>query len=137
MLIRKLLYAGGDELIYTNFVTAMGAETTDKVPWPLPNAVETTQEEYWRLMTLWGPKAMAHAGQVSIDGWASVTVWYLDVNEMANGGFAVAYFHVQNRVEYWRWGACDHRWTSRTISRCLHRYSCEKCGADFTVDSGD
>lgn len=137
MLIRKLLYAGGDELIYSNFVTAMGAETTDKVPWPLPNATKTTEEDFWHWMSLFGPKAMAFAGNMATDGWATVTVWYVDVLDLANGGFAVAHFPHQNRVEYWKWSACAHRWTERVLGGGRYRYSCAKCGGTFDADSSD
>lgn len=44
----------------------------------------------------------------------------------------------------WSWGyiapgACPHKWDgpSRNIGRCLHEWSCSRCGATRQVDSSD
>lgn len=32
---------------------------------------------------------------------------------------------------------CTHRYTSRTVGRCLTEYTCEECGDRYQIDSGD
>ena len=32
---------------------------------------------------------------------------------------------------------CDHDWNEVTIGRCLHKWTCTKCGVQITVDSSD
>lgn len=32
---------------------------------------------------------------------------------------------------------CHHKYTSQTIGRCYHRYTCTKCGSQHDIDSGD
>lgn len=32
---------------------------------------------------------------------------------------------------------CVHKYTSRTIGRCLTEYRCENCGDRYEIDSGD
>jgi len=32
---------------------------------------------------------------------------------------------------------CKHKYTSRTIGRCLTEYTCTECGHRYEIDSGD
>ena len=32
---------------------------------------------------------------------------------------------------------CAHKYTSRTIGRCLTEYTCSECGDRYEIDSGD
>jgi hypothetical protein len=32
---------------------------------------------------------------------------------------------------------CRHKYTSKTVGRCLTEYTCEHCGDRFQIDSGD
>jgi len=32
---------------------------------------------------------------------------------------------------------CTHKYTSRTIGRCLTEYTCSECGDRYEIDSGD
>jgi DNA-directed RNA polymerase subunit RPC12/RpoP len=32
---------------------------------------------------------------------------------------------------------CTHKYTSRTVGRCLTEYTCEHCGEKYQIDSGD
>ena len=32
---------------------------------------------------------------------------------------------------------CTHKYTSRTIGRCLTEYRCSECGDRYEIDSGD
>lgn len=32
---------------------------------------------------------------------------------------------------------CVHRYTSRTVGRCLTEYTCSECGDRYQIDSGD
>lgn len=32
---------------------------------------------------------------------------------------------------------CTHKYTSKTVGRCLHEYTCEHCGDTYQIDSGD
>ena len=32
---------------------------------------------------------------------------------------------------------CIHRYTSRTVGRCLTQYTCTECGDSYQIDSGD
>lgn len=32
---------------------------------------------------------------------------------------------------------CTHNYTSRTVGRCLTRYTCDDCGSQYQIDSGD
>jgi hypothetical protein len=32
---------------------------------------------------------------------------------------------------------CTHKYTSRNVGRCLTEYSCEHCGDNYQIDSGD
>jgi len=32
---------------------------------------------------------------------------------------------------------CTHRYTSKTVGRCLTEYTCSECGDSYQIDSGD
>ena len=32
---------------------------------------------------------------------------------------------------------CHHKYTSRTVGRCLTQYTCADCGDSYQIDSGD
>ena len=32
---------------------------------------------------------------------------------------------------------CEHHFTSQTIGRCYHRYTCKHCNTSYSIDSGD
>ena len=32
---------------------------------------------------------------------------------------------------------CTHKYTSRTVGRCLTEYTCSECGDRYEIDSGD
>ena len=32
---------------------------------------------------------------------------------------------------------CTHKYTGKTVGRCLHEYTCEHCGDRYQIDSGD
>ena len=32
---------------------------------------------------------------------------------------------------------CTHKYTSRTVGRCLTEYTCSECGDRYQIDSGD
>lgn len=32
---------------------------------------------------------------------------------------------------------CQHRYSSRTVGRCLTEYTCSECGDSYQIDSGD
>ena len=32
---------------------------------------------------------------------------------------------------------CKHKYTSKTVGRCLTEYTCEHCGDRYQIDSGD
>ncbi|HEX2726300.1 MAG TPA: hypothetical protein VHN20_10810 [Beijerinckiaceae bacterium] len=137
MLIRAIMGVNKGDELRDRFVKDMGATDWD-APWPLPNARPSSETEFWGWLTTWGPRAYAWTGQRKIgDDFANVLVFYMDVMDMQNGGFAIVVFrrYQQERVEYFRWGACQHEFENKTIGNCLHRYTCKKCGATHDVDS--
>ncbi len=47
-------------------------------------------------------------------------------------------WYVNQRVfGFVAFAACQHKWTRKTIGRCLHEETCVKCGFMRTVDSSD
>lgn len=32
---------------------------------------------------------------------------------------------------------CTHKYTSKTVGRCLTEYTCSECGHSYQIDSGD
>jgi len=59
------------------------------------------------------------------------------------GGFATLFMYDYtgsqhgHRVRFFEWASCQHRYSSKNIGRCLNRYTCEKCGHSYDVDSSD
>jgi hypothetical protein len=108
----------------------------DNEPWPLPNLKPSTEKAFWDWRQVWSFKAEVYYSSRQVKGeWARVLVYWADVNECLSGGFAVFVF--DKRVEYHRWGLCDHEFSHENIGRCLHRYTCNRCSQSFELDTSD
>ena len=40
-------------------------------------------------------------------------------------------------IRYYSFAKCAHTFTEKTVGRCLHEYTCSKCGYAYTTDSSD
>ena len=112
------------------------------LPWPLPNMKPVEATDFWGWRSSYGFKGEIWAGskEVEVDGkreHATVLVYWVDHSRYAGGGFAVAVTHryKQEKVLYFDWRACDHQFRGRNTGKCLHEYTCEKCGYSYEVDS--
>ena len=126
--------------IEREFLDAVGAKNTLEDPFPLPNMRSVKETDFWAVRSTWSFTAEAYLGSHKIDGdWATVTVFFLNSEDHYGGGYAVAYFHryQKERVLYYRWSRCDHRFGSKNIGRCLTLYTCSKCGHSYEIDSSD
>jgi hypothetical protein len=139
MLVKMITH---DDKFRDAILEAAGAEGAYRLPWPLPNLKPISEVSFWRFRSTWSLKAEVwnSSQSVTIDGktfWANVLVYWADINELTNGGFAVVvgYEYQKESVHYFEWRACDHSFHSRTVGHCLHRYTCSKCGTSYDVDS--
>ena len=58
--------------------------------------------------------------------------------ECDNCGGQYMYGRGTGKVPLDKTGApCVHRYTSRSVGRCLTEYTCSECGNTYQVDSGD
>lgn len=116
------------------------SDRRDDPNWPLPNLRAVSEIDFWDWRSAWGFRGtIAHIIRVQIDGeWATVFVFYDDINRLRRGGFAVAYFYnarPQPRVSYFEWSRCAHEFRSKVLGNCWSRHTCEKCGESYEVDS--
>ena len=52
-------------------------------------------------------------------------------------GIAFASDYWAGKVRYFHFAVCEHEFTEKNIGRCLHKYTCVKCGFNKEVDSSD
>jgi hypothetical protein len=138
------------------FHTALGLEDSHGEPsWPLPNMKPSDESEFWGSMSSWGhyfTRASLRTMQLEDSSgkkrWANVHLYFVDVMQRRSGGFAVVKFYDEyvgkypdgkyvGEVQYFTWNKCDHVFKEKNIGRCLHLYTCEKCGDSYEVDSSD
>ncbi len=125
-----------------DMLSALGLEDTfQKVPWPLPNMVESTEDVFWDYRTTMSFKGELWCGQEKYidDRWGHLLVYFADAYNRQNGGFAVAVirngYPKPSDVRYYEWSACKHDFRSKNIGNCLNRYTCTKCGVSHDIDS--
>lgn len=120
---------------------------TNDPKWPLPNLKRANEANYWSWRADQGFKADAWAGQIRLlketapNGfeYANLLIDFVDRGSMRGGGFAVLVFrdYQKERVEYYTWSKCDHKWVEKNVRMCLHRYTCEHCKEAYEIDSSD
>lgn len=66
-------------------------------------------------------------------------IYFAGHSHFIDGGFAVAYFYEyrKERVAYYTWRKCVHKFQQKNIGNCLNRYTCLHCHKSFEVDSSD
>lgn len=120
---------------------ALGLKSRFAEPaWPLPNMKRVEEKDFWNHAASWSWSAEGYGGHFKIgDEWATVRIFYAGHSRLIDGGYAVAVFrgYQEERVEYYEWRACDHVFASKNVGRCLNRYTCEKCGKSYEIDSSD
>lgn len=108
------------------------------LPWPLPNMKPATETGFWGWRSSYSFRGEIWCGQKKIDGrWATIILFWMNHSQFIAGGFAVAVFREYGKEEtrYFEWRACDHKFNEKNAGHCLHRYTCERCGASYDVDS--
>ena len=128
------------EKLEKEFLDAVGAKSLLEDPFPLPNMESITETDFWAVRSMWSFPAESYLGSHKIEEeWATVTVFFLNSGRWYGGGFAVAYFHryQKEKVLYYSWSRCDHSFVCKGIGKCLHQYTCEKCGHSYEIDSSD
>lgn len=79
------------------------------------------------------PESMERYKNV-IAGYDSAT----DTFDCTNCGAQYMFGRPTGEVRLNRDGApCLHKYTSKTVGRCLTEYTCEHCGDRYQIDSGD
>ena len=85
--------------------------------------------------------ADVHTNRLKVgDSWGTPMIYLVDHGNMIQGGFAVLELYSgpqAGQQRFFEWRTCDHEFKSRTIANCLNRFTCQKCGAVYEVDSSD
>jgi hypothetical protein len=139
MLINKVSSATNDDKTKAKMFAALGIEKGyQRLTWPLPNMKPSTEKDFWGWRSSYTFSMEIWVGQIRIgEEWANVMLYWLGHSQFIDGGFAVAAFrqYQKERVEYFEWRACDHKFTHKTIGNCQHLYTCEHCKKSYEVDS--
>jgi hypothetical protein len=136
-------------------------------PWPLPNMKEVNETEFWWHQSSSMFKASVWGGQIKTADvnlspknmfghpeWSNVFIYLSDAGHLAGGGYAVqfiynnmdynkggAWHEDHPAVRYYTWQVCVHEFEEtgpvHQRSRGWHEYTCKKCKATHSVDSGD
>jgi len=115
----------------------------------MPNVEFVTEKEFWGWRSIRGFKAEAWCQNgvrrsprttpdgKSMEGWATMLIYFVDHAHYIDGGFGVLYFHSygNEEVRYFGWRKCAHDFTHRSTGNCQHEYTCTKCGKSYDVDS--
>lgn len=105
------------------------------IPWPLPNMKPITEVDFWNYRSTHSFAAEVW-NQLYIDGLPVTGLLYFVIGDFHGpGGFAV--ITSRDKVEYYKWIACEHDFVYDYAGRCLTNYTCTKCGHKFQVDSSD
>lgn len=141
MLINKIEHAPADDKTRVAMFAALGVEKEYHRPaWPLPNMKPSDEKSFWSWRSFYTFPMEIWVGQIKINGeYANLMLYWLGHGQFIDGGFAVAVFrqYQRERVEYFEWRACDHKFNGRTIGNCRNEYTCEKCGKSYEIDSSD
>jgi hypothetical protein len=139
MLISKLSSASADDKTKAAMLAALGIEKDYQQPsWPLPNMKPSGEKDFWDWRSTYTFSMEIWVGQIKIgDEYANLMLYWLGHSQFIDGGFAVAVFrrYQKERVEYFEWRACDHKFKSRNTGNCLTEYTCEKCHKSYDIDS--
>lgn len=135
-----MLISGGNEESKAAFLKAIGMESEyDRVPWPLPNMKDSAERDFWGYRASYSFLLEAWCDHVTVDNEpATLLVFFLNRGHFIDGGFAVAVVYrgtVAHHPRYFTWGACEHKFSHRTTGNCQHRYTCERCGQHYDIDS--
>lgn len=134
-----MLFTGTTDKKKAEVLNALGLEKDYQDPsWPLPNLKKSDEKTFWGWRSSYSFDGEAWCGSKKIgDEWATIIIFYLGHSQYIDGGFAVAIFrsYQKERVEYYEWKACDHKFNERRTGNCLHLYTCENCGKSYEVDS--
>lgn len=139
MLVNKVTGASPEDKQIREMFESLGIKDKYQQPaWPLPNMKSSTEEEYWGWRASYTFSIEIWVGSVQIDGqWANLLLYWLGHSHFIGGGFAVAVFrqYREERVQYYEWRACDHKFEEKSIGHCLTKSTCKKCGRSFETDS--
>lgn len=154
-------------LIAARFAELLGTKPRGVPVWPLPNMVEVNETAFWWHRSSYSFRGEASTGQIKIADrdphprnrsrhphWAKLSLYLVDHGLLQGGGFAVLYTYnwmdtTNGRsldssfpaVRYFEWRACDHKYEEtgpvHRRDRGWHEYTCKKCSATYSVDSGD
>lgn len=111
-----------------------------------PNFKLTTKNEYWR--------AFCYASSLDNERRYLVRPEVKETNPELYGANAVCFindfdktgFGFIIKVEraayvepdvYFKFALCEHEYKHENVGKCLHEYTCTKCGHAYTVDSSD
>lgn len=69
-----------------------------------------------------------------ITSYISITLFFMND---PHWHYAMSGDYWEKKVRYFRFSECIHDYSEKGVGRCLHQYTCSKCGKQYTVDSSD
>lgn len=156
--------AGDPEgLVRKRFIELLGQPS---VPWPLPNMEEVSETDFWWHRSSYSFRGELSTSQIKTaerspsprntsghPEWSNLMLYLVDHGSLAGGGFCVQFIYNNMNynggswdpafpaVRYYKWRACAHEYEEtgpeHRRGRGWHEYTCKKCGAQHSVDSGD
>jgi hypothetical protein len=137
-------YSKDKDKVEAALCAALGVEKGRDPSWPLPNMKEVADHDYWNYLFTWTIETDAFVGSLrGVDvPKGRLCIQFVDHGTLAAGGFAVLFGYWgkdegRPSVRYFTWRACDHKFQQKTLGNCYNRYTCEKCGRYYDVDSSD
>lgn len=129
--------------------------------WP-PNVREIPANEFWSYFFTYGIGANEHRQMITRVGTDHDPVSKEERRCMIQQGVSNGFFYqsgyffykgdgsdsgyimtrdVTNAKVYprkfYKFSVCEHEYVEKNVGRCLHEYTCTKCGHRFQVDSSD
>jgi len=117
-----------------------------------PNMREISPSEFWHWFGLYTPAAtefrqpIMPGNEDNLYGefWGDLTLLY-STHAMTEGyAFTTSWDYTQPHGgpnDFWprffKFGLCIHRYQGMVIGNCLTKYTCQKCGQTYTIDSSD
>jgi len=116
------------------------------------NMREISSSDFWHWFSTYTPFATEfrqpllpkEPGDIARSFWGNLTLLYSNYTCTEGYAFTTKWDYTQPNGgphDFWprffKFGECIHIDTARTIGSCLTRYTCQKCGRSYTIDSSD